>query len=122
LADPHRDVARDAWALTRPAQPASCAMNQVVVMKIHFPEELPEYCARDLVVAFPAEVDGARVQCAITAEALEDHFGAASLREDDLITAFNANRRPIEHAARQLLNEIGAKPVLMHSGYFRFCD
>ncbi|MFM0060909.1 DUF1488 family protein [Paraburkholderia phytofirmans] len=94
----------------------------MAVMKIYFPEEHPEYCARDLVVAFPAEVDGARVQCAITAEALEDHFGAASLREDDLIAAFNSNRHPIEHAARRLLNEIGAKPVLMHSGYFRFCE
>jgi hypothetical protein len=87
-----------------------------------FSRGTPEYCARDLIVAFAAEVDGARVQCAITAEALEDHFGAASLREDDLIAAFNSNRHPIEHAARRLLHEIGAKPVLMHSGYFRFCE
>jgi len=53
-------------------------------------------------------------------EALEDHFGAASLREDDLIAAFNSNRHPIEHAAKRLLDEIGAEPVPMHSGYFRF--
>jgi hypothetical protein len=91
-------------------------------MNIHFPQERPEYCARDLVVVFPAEVDGARVQCAITAEALEDHFGAPSLREDDLIGAFDAHRLPIEEAARNLLNEVGPKPVMMHSGYFRFCD
>ncbi|ALE58973.1 DUF1488 domain-containing protein [Paraburkholderia sp. RL17-368-BIF-A] len=91
-------------------------------MKIHFPDECPEYCARDLVVAFPAQVDDTRVQCAISAEALEDHFGAASLREEDLLAAFESNRRRIEHAARNLLNEIGAKPVLLHSGYFRFCD
>ncbi|MFM0489163.1 DUF1488 family protein [Paraburkholderia graminis] len=91
-------------------------------MKIHFPDECPEYCARDLVIAFPAQVDDTRVQCAISAEALEDHFGAASLREEDLLAAFESNRRRIEHAARNLLNEIGAKPVLLHSGYFRFCD
>ncbi|MFP3587937.1 DUF1488 domain-containing protein [Paraburkholderia sp. SIMBA_055] len=91
-------------------------------MKIHFPDECPEYCARDFVVAFPAQVDDTRVQCAISAEALEDHFGAASLREEDLLAAFESNRRRIEHAARNLLNEIGAKPVLLHSGYFRFCD
>jgi Protein of unknown function (DUF1488) len=91
-------------------------------MTIHFPDECPEYCARDLVVAFPAQVDDTRVQCAISAEALEDHFGAASLREEDLLAAFESNRRRIEHAARNLLNEIGAKPVLLHSGYFRFCD
>jgi hypothetical protein len=114
--------ARRVGVQTRPLHVTSCAVNQVVVMKIHFPEERPEYCARDLIVAFAAEVDGARVQCAITAEALEDHFGAASLREDDLIAAFNSNRHPIEHAARRLLHEIGAKPVLMHSGYFRFCE
>ncbi|MEC5406844.1 DUF1488 domain-containing protein [Paraburkholderia sp. MPAMCS5] len=91
-------------------------------MKIYFPAECPEYCARDLVVAFAAQVDGKRVQCAITAQALEDHFGAASLREDDLLAAFESNRHPIEHAARNLLHEIGAKPMLLHSGYFRFCE
>jgi hypothetical protein len=58
----------------------------------------------------------------MTAEALEDHFGAASLREDDLIAAFSSNQHPIEHAARRLLNDIGPKPVLMHSGYFRFAS
>jgi hypothetical protein len=91
-------------------------------MKILFPDECPEYCARDYVVAFPAQVDGTRVQCAVSAEALEDHFGAASLREEDLLAAFELNRRRIERAASDLLNEIGAKPVLLHSGYFRFCD
>ncbi|AFT89514.1 hypothetical protein BUPH_05575 [Paraburkholderia phenoliruptrix BR3459a] len=91
-------------------------------MKIYFPNESPEYCARDLVVAFPAEADGVPVQCAITAEALEDHFGAASLREEDLLAAFESNRRHIQQAATNLLEEIGPKPVLMHSGYFRFCD
>ena len=91
-------------------------------MNIHFPQERPEYCARDFVIVFPAEIDGARVQCAITAEALEEHFGAASLREDDLIAAFDMHRHPIEEAARKLLNEVGAKPVMLHSGYFRFPD
>ncbi|TDY19911.1 uncharacterized protein DUF1488 [Paraburkholderia sp. BL6665CI2N2] len=91
-------------------------------MNIHFPQERPEYCARDLILAFRAEIDGVRVQCAITAEALEDHFGAASLREDELIAAFDTHRRPIEDAARNLLIEVGPKPVMMHSGYFRFCN
>ncbi|MGF6812969.1 hypothetical protein OKW30_008186 [Paraburkholderia sp. Clong3] len=98
------------------------SLSQAPAMHIHFPQERPEYCARDLVVAFPAEVDGERVQCAITAEALEDHFGAPSLREDDLIEAFDTHRLPIEAAARNLLKEVGAKPVMMHSGYFRFRD
>jgi hypothetical protein len=92
------------------------------MMHTTFPQERPEYCGRDLVLAFPAMVDGKRVQCAITAEALEDHFSAASLREDDLIGAFDANRRAIEHAAQRMLGELGGNPVLLHSGYFRFCE
>jgi hypothetical protein len=60
------------------------------------------------------------VQCAITAEALEDHFGAESLREDDVQKAFEAHRHTIESAARKLLQELGNKPVLLHSGFFRF--
>ncbi|CAN0626319.1 conserved protein of unknown function [Burkholderia multivorans] len=89
-------------------------------MHISFPPDPPEYCARDLVLAFPALVDDSCVQCAITAEALEDHFGAASLVERDLIDAFTAHRSEIESAARRMLKEIGGRPVLLHSGYFRF--
>ena len=95
---------------------------EVAVMEISFPQEPAEYCGRDLVLAFPALVDGERVQCAITAEALEDHFGAASLREEDMMSAFERHRRKIERAARELLTELGNKPVLLHSGYFRFSD
>jgi hypothetical protein len=92
-----------------------------VTVHISFPSCVPEYCARDLVLAFPALVDDQPVQCAITAEALEDHFGARSLREDDLVESFMAHRFQIEQAARRLLGEVGAKPVLLHSGFFRFC-
>ncbi|MEM5343634.1 DUF1488 domain-containing protein [Paraburkholderia azotifigens] len=90
-------------------------------MQISFPSCRPDYCARDLVLTFPARVDHQTVQCAITAEALEDHFDARSLREEDLIDAFTAHRRDIEIAARRMLTEIGGNPILLHSGYFRFC-
>lgn len=89
-------------------------------MRIVFPPDPPEYCGRDLVVAFSALVDDNCVQCAITAEALEDHFGAASLVERDLLGAFNAHRQEIETKAREMLEEIGGRPVLLHSGHFRF--
>lgn len=91
-------------------------------MQISFPAEPPEYCGRDLVLAFPALVDGELVQCAITAEALEDHFGAESLREEDVLRAFEMHRYAIEKAAREMLQELGKKPVLLHSGFFRFYD
>ena len=42
-------------------------------MQISFPVEQPTYCGLDLALAFPALVEGRRVRCAITAEALEDH-------------------------------------------------
>jgi hypothetical protein len=91
-------------------------------MQITFPQDPGEYCGRDLVLAFPAVVDGQFVQCAITAEALEDHFGAESLREEDVLRAFQAHRHTIEKAARKMLQELGKKPVLLHSGFFRFYD
>lgn len=90
-------------------------------MHISFPASLPEYCAPDLALTFTALVDHRPVPCAITAEALEDHFGARSSREDDLIDAFVVHRHEIEQAARRMLGEIGGKPVLLHSGFFRFC-
>ena len=68
-------------------------------MQIQFPNEAPEYSGRELTLAFPAMVDGQRVECMITAEALEDHFGAASPRLEDMIVAFDAHRPRIEAAA-----------------------
>ncbi|WP_143188522.1 DUF1488 family protein, partial [Burkholderia ubonensis] len=46
--------------------------------------------------------------------------GAASLLERDLIRAFDAHRPEIEDVARRMLEEIGGRPVLLHSGHFRF--
>jgi len=91
-------------------------------MQILFPDDPPQYIGPDLMLTFPALVDGRRVECSITAEALEDHFGARSAREDDALQAFHAHRRRIEDAARAMLIEIGERPVVLHSGYFRFCD
>ncbi|MFA8359046.1 DUF1488 domain-containing protein [Burkholderia ubonensis] len=89
-------------------------------MQISFPVEQPAYCGPDLLLAFPALVEGGRVRCAITAEALEDHFGAASPREQDLADAFSRHRPVIERAARDMLEAVGGRPVLLHSGVFRF--
>jgi hypothetical protein len=97
-------------------------LREAGVMHIHFPQESPEYCGRDLVIVFPALVDGKPVQCAITAEALEEHFGALSLREGDLLSAFDSHRRAIEHEAQRMLVEVGGRPVLLHGGCFRFAE
>jgi hypothetical protein len=96
--------------------------RKAIAMHIHFPNDPPLYSGPNLTLTFPALVDGERVNCSITAEALEDHFGAVSPREEDTLRAFNDNRNKIEHAARRLLQAMGKKPVVLHSGYFRFCE
>lgn len=93
-----------------------------MAMQISFPLVPPEYCARDFVLAFPAIVEHQCVQCAVTAEALQDYFGAASLCEEDLIKTFNDHRTAIERVAQRMLKEVGGKPILLHSGFFRFCS
>lgn len=91
-------------------------------MQINFPNEAPEYSGRELTVAFTALVDGQRVQCSISAEALEDHFGAASPRFEDVMDAFDTNRSRIEAATRRLLSETGAQCRTLRSGYVRFYE
>jgi hypothetical protein len=91
-------------------------------MQIIFPNEAPEYSGRELTLAFPAVIDGERVQCTITAEALEDHYGAASPRFEDMLGAFDAHRPRIEAATRRLLSETKAQCVVLRSGYVRFYE
>jgi hypothetical protein len=91
-------------------------------MQINFPNEAPEYSGRELTLAFPALVDGERVQCSITAEAMEDHFGAASYRFEDMIGAFDTHRERIEAATRRLLSETRAQCLILRSGYVRFYE
>ncbi|MDR6497849.1 hypothetical protein J2785_000992 [Burkholderia ambifaria] len=91
-------------------------------MQIHFTNEKPEYSGRDLMLGFTALVNGERVQCQITAEALEDHFGAASPRFEDMVGAFDQHRDRIEAAARRLLSETRAQCVTLRSGYVRFYE
>jgi hypothetical protein len=98
------------------------ALFQVTPMQIQFPNEAPEYSGRELTLAFPAMVDGQRVECMITAEALEDHFGAASPRLEDMIVAFDAHRPRIEAATRRLLSETRAQCLVLRSGYVRFYE
>ncbi|HEY1611958.1 MAG TPA: DUF1488 domain-containing protein [Paraburkholderia sp.] len=89
-------------------------------MQIIFPKEAPEYSGPDLTLAFPAMIDGERVECTITAAALEDHFGAASPRAEDMLDAFDHHRDRIEAVARRLLFETRAQCLVLRSGYVRF--
>ncbi|MCP3720472.1 DUF1488 domain-containing protein [Paraburkholderia sp. CNPSo 3281] len=88
-------------------------------MNISFPEGPVGYDTEEFALTFVAVADSVAVDCAITAEALEDRFGARSLREPDLRQAFHRNRAAIESAAARLIEETDGKPVMLHSGYLR---
>jgi hypothetical protein len=88
-------------------------------MRVTFLPDGPEYRAGNLTVGFAARIDGENIDCAISAEALEDHFGAASLSASDLIGAFTRHRAAIENAAADLLTVMPTKRLLLRSGYFR---
>lgn len=49
-------------------------------------------------------------------------FGERVGLAEDVVHAFRCNRQKIEHAARRMLQEVGKKPVILHSGYLRFCE
>ncbi len=85
-------------------------------------DEPPVFDGAEMQLRFVVDVDGEPQTCAITVEALEDHFGAPSLLERDLLAAFEAHRSAIEAMARRMLEEIGGRPVLLHSGHFRLED
>lgn len=88
-------------------------------MHITFPRTTPTYRGSNLTVGFDARVDGKNIDCAISAEALEDHFGAASSSAADLLKAFNRHRAEIENTARNLLHLVDTRQLLLHSGHFR---
>ena len=87
-------------------------------MNIRFSSDTPLYRDSNLTVVFAALVDGARVPCAISVEALEDHFGAAAAGRDASIQAFDAGRPRIEQVARAHLELSHGTPVLLRSGHF----
>ncbi|WP_175946032.1 DUF1488 domain-containing protein [Burkholderia pyrrocinia] len=78
----------------------------------------PEFDGAALQLCFTVDVDGQPEHCAITAEALEDHFGAPSVLEADLLDAFERGRARIEAACADVLAD-GKGGVVLHSGYFR---
>jgi len=89
-------------------------------MDIKFPVQEPEFRGWNLTVGFAASVDGRETDCAVSAEALEDHFGAKSSSQTDLLSAFNIHRKKIEDVARHLLEDEECRHLLLRSGHFRF--
>jgi hypothetical protein len=89
-------------------------------MHITFSEASPPlYDGVDLAIHFTALVDGRPVVCSISVEALEDHFGAASPREEDLVPAFGHGLARIRSVCAEALDSNGGKSVVLRSGLFR---
>lgn len=91
-------------------------------MHITFPDDAPGFDGSNLTVRFNASVDGELVVCAITAEALEDHFGADSALEDTLLAAFMQGRGRIRSVCAEALDQNEGGSVVLHSGLFRVED
>jgi len=68
---------------------------------IDFPEKIERYDSDRDVVLFPARTREGEVHCAISGEALEDHYGAKGISPRARLAAFRAHRPKIEEAARQ---------------------
>jgi hypothetical protein len=88
-------------------------------MRITFPDDTPGFNGSSLTVQFMAQVDGEPVLCAITAEALEDHFGAQSALEEVLLKAFEQGRGRIRSVCAEELDRNYGGGVVLHSGLFR---
>ncbi|MGF6965043.1 hypothetical protein OKW43_002048 [Paraburkholderia sp. WC7.3g] len=89
------------------------------LMQITFPDDEPTFDGANLTVRFLACVDGEPVVCAITAEALEDHFGAESALEAALMAAFDKGRQRIRSVCAEALDQNKGAGVVLHSGLFR---
>lgn len=89
------------------------------LMHITFPTDERSFDGSNLTVRFMARVDGEPVVCAITAEALEDHFGADSALENALMSAFDKGRNRIRSVCAEALDQNDGESVVLHSGLFR---
>lgn len=72
-------------------------------LNLHFTDARPSYDLDRDIVAFPAQDSGGeRVLCAISREALADHFGTVGRSDDERIEAFRRHRSEIERMAREV--------------------
>ncbi|MEQ5844403.1 MULTISPECIES: DUF1488 family protein [Paraburkholderia] len=91
-------------------------------MHVTFPDESPVFDGASLVVRFVAVANNEPVVCAITAEALEDHFGADSALEAAMLAAFDRGRGRIRAICAEALDGSGGEGVTLHSGLFRIAE
>ena len=69
-------------------------------LDLRFQNPAPRYDSDRDIVSFIGEANGETVSCAISGEALEDHFAAASSTNKERLAGFQENRSAIEEMAR----------------------
>lgn len=88
-------------------------------MQITYPDEEPVYDGAQMVVRFSVVVDGAPLACMVTAEALEDHFGARSALPEDILPAYHKGVERIRSVCTHALEANDGAAVVLRSGLFR---
>jgi len=91
-------------------------------MDCFFPNIDPEFHGSPPEVRFVVRVDGEPVICAVSAEALQDHFDARGPFENDLLDAFRRGRSRILAVCNVALQRSQGNPVILRSGMFRFVE
>jgi uncharacterized protein DUF1488 len=86
-------------------------------MTIDFPNRNP-VCTSNDTVAFAATYNGEGISCEISSEALQDHFGASTFQQADLLRAFISGRSAIEAVARLKIPHCAAGRYLLVSSDF----
>jgi hypothetical protein len=85
-------------------------------MTISFPSQNPAMTQHGT-VAFQAVVEGAAIVCEISADALQDHFGATTNQSHDLLTAFISGKSHIHDVAREKLPHSAGRCLLVSKDF-----
>jgi len=70
-------------------------------LDLTFSDAIPRYDFERDVVTFIGKTPGGDVRCAISREALDDHFGTTSLSNEGRLNKYRENRSKIERMARE---------------------
>jgi hypothetical protein len=91
-----RDQALHVFGMTRRILPG---------LDLHFSDAPPRYDFSHETVTFEAQAGHERVLCAISREALEDHFGADGLTREGRLDVFRKHRKEIQEMARLIYRD-----------------
>lgn len=69
-----------------------------------------------MAVAFPVVVDGDQKRVLVSADALQDHFGAYD--SDNFVAVFESNRHAIEAVAARMIEQGASGEIILKSGMF----